>query len=211
MAKAGSTSRVEKATEGATADRLIQGAIESLRHDGFAGASARAIANRAGCNQALIFYHFGTVNGLLLAALDETSKQRRRRYSPMIEQASTLGELAAQAEVVLREDLTGGHIKVLAEMIAGASATPGLGPAVAERIRPWIDVVEAALTTVMRPTPLAGLVPPRQAAFAVVALYLGVEMLTELDGETEMAESLLDQVGRFAALVDSFANTGTGQ
>lgn len=205
MAKAGKTSRVDKADERGTTDRLIQGAIESLRHDGFAGASARAIANRAGCNQALIFYHFGTVSGLLLAALDETSRQRRLRYAPMIEQASTLGELAVQAEVVFREDLDGGHIRVLAEMIAGASATPGLGPAVADRIHPWIDLVEATLTAVLKPTPLGAVIPVRQAAFAVVALYLGVEMLSDLDGETGMAESLLTEVGRLAALVDTLS------
>lgn len=208
MAKAGKASRLDKVDERGTADRLIQGAIESLRHDGFAGASARAIANRAGCNQALIFYHFGTVSALLLAALDETSKQRRARYGPMIQEASTLGQLAVQAEVVFREDLTGGHIRVLAEMIAGASATPELGPAVAERIQPWIDMVEATLAAVLGPTPLGGLIPLRQAAFAVVALYLGVEMLSDLDGKTEMAESLLTEVGRLAALVDTLTDAG---
>lgn len=33
---------------------------------GFARASARAIAGRAGCNQALVFYYFESVTNLLL-------------------------------------------------------------------------------------------------------------------------------------------------
>jgi AcrR family transcriptional regulator len=211
MAKAGKPSRIDKPENAATADRLVQAAIESLRQDGFAGASARAIANRAGCNQALIFYHFGTVTGLLLAALDETSRQRRERYGPMIEHASSLGELASHAVAVFREDLAGGHVKVLAEMIAGASSTPGLGPAVVERVNPWIDLVEQALEAVLRPTPLAGLVPRREAAFAIVALYLGVEMLSDLEGDTGTAESLLEVAARVAGLVDGLGDGGTAR
>jgi AcrR family transcriptional regulator len=54
----------------ATRAALIAGAIQTLREAGFAGASARQIARRAGCNQALIFYHFGSVPDLLIAALE---------------------------------------------------------------------------------------------------------------------------------------------
>jgi AcrR family transcriptional regulator len=43
---------------------------------GFAGASAREIARRADCNQALVFYHFGSVTELLLAGLDDVSTRR---------------------------------------------------------------------------------------------------------------------------------------
>ena len=48
---------------------LVAAAIDTLRESGFAAASARRIAQRAGCNQALVFYHFGTVNDLLMAPL----------------------------------------------------------------------------------------------------------------------------------------------
>ena len=46
---------------------LIAAAIDTLRESGFAAASARRIAAKAGCNQALIFYHFGSVPDLLVA------------------------------------------------------------------------------------------------------------------------------------------------
>ena len=59
-----------------TRDALIEAAIAVLRESGFASASARRIAQRAGCNQALVFYHFGTVNDLLVAALEEVSARR---------------------------------------------------------------------------------------------------------------------------------------
>ena len=58
--------RQEQSTE--TRAALVAGAIEALREVGFAGASAREIAGRADCNQGLVFYHFGSVTELLLAA-----------------------------------------------------------------------------------------------------------------------------------------------
>ncbi|EWM11480.1 LOW QUALITY PROTEIN: TetR-family transcriptional regulator, partial [Kutzneria sp. 744] len=51
-----------------TRQRLIDGAIETIRQHGIAGTSARTIAATAGVNQALVFYHFGSVNDLLKAA-----------------------------------------------------------------------------------------------------------------------------------------------
>jgi hypothetical protein len=75
----------------------------------------------------------------------------------------------------------------------------------------WASRVEngderGTLTAVLESTPVAGLIPARTAAFAVVALYLGVEMLSDLDGDTQKAESLLTEVGCLATLVDSLTN-----
>jgi AcrR family transcriptional regulator len=53
-----------------TRRRLIDAAIEALKSEGYAGAGARATAERAGSDQGLIFDHFGSVANLLLAALD---------------------------------------------------------------------------------------------------------------------------------------------
>src|ERR1700681_1486353 len=69
---------------------LVAGAIDALRQEGFSGASARTIAARAGCNQGLVFYHFGSVTNLLLAALDEVSALRLTRYQGVVDEAQTL-------------------------------------------------------------------------------------------------------------------------
>lgn len=204
MAKPGSPSRIDKrAEEAATGTRreLVDAAIGTLREQGFAGTSARAIARRAGCNQALVFYHFGSVANLLLAALDETSRVRMERYREAVTGASGPGELAAVAADIYREDLEAGHLAVLAEMIAGASSVPGLGAEVAARIAPWIDFTEEAVGRVLSGTAVAALVPGRDLAYGIVALYLGVELLANLDGEREAADSLFATAGRLSALL----------
>src|ERR1700690_3507206 len=72
---------------------LVGAALEALREEGFSGASAREIARRAGCNQGLVFYHFGSVTNLLLAALDEVSALRLARYQGAVEEAHGLLDL----------------------------------------------------------------------------------------------------------------------
>ena len=202
MAKAGRASRPGQAATSTNATRqaLVDAAIESLRFDGFAGASARAIAARAGSNQSLVFYHFGSVAELLLAALDEVSARRLRRYTAAVAGIDAPARLVAAATEIFREDLDEGYVTVLVEMIAGAASSPELGKQVAKRIAPWREFAQSTIEATISATPLASLVPVGDAAYAVVALYLGMEMLSHLDGDRTPALSLFDQAARFAAV-----------
>src|SRR2546428_13587782 len=63
-----------------TKERIVVAALETLKEEGLAGTSARAIARRGNFNQALIFYHFGTLNHLPLPALNRTNPERMAPY-----------------------------------------------------------------------------------------------------------------------------------
>jgi AcrR family transcriptional regulator len=121
------------ARSGTASQALVDAAIDSLREVGFAGASARAIAHRAGSTQSQVFYHFGSVVDLLLAALDEVSARRLKAYQPLVETATSPNELLQTARTVILSDLDSGDLKVLVEMVAGAQTVPGLGAQVAQR------------------------------------------------------------------------------
>src|SRR5665647_3984002 len=114
-----------QARSGETRQGLVKAAIEALRDVGFAGAGARAIAHRAGSTQSEVFYHFGSVVDLLLAALDEVSARRMKVYEPLLESATNPMELLQTARTVILSDLESGDLKVLVEMVAGAQTVPG--------------------------------------------------------------------------------------
>ncbi|MFJ9898236.1 TetR/AcrR family transcriptional regulator [Streptomyces sp. NPDC091280] len=207
MAKAGP--RSDGGSRGArgsaeTRAALVAGAVTALREKGYAGASAREIARNAGCNQSLVFYHFGTVVDLLLAALDHVSDERSLRYREAVERSGSLGELIHTARTVFDEDLDKGYVTVLVEMIAGAQSTPGLGAEVAARIGPWRDFTTDVAQDVLSASPLALLLPAREVAHTVVALYLGLEMLASLDGDRDSALALFDRAGLLAVLADAY-------
>jgi AcrR family transcriptional regulator len=195
-----SRGRNERSSE--TRAALVSAAIEALGDVGFAGASAREIAGRAGCNQALVFYHFGSVTELLLAALDDVSARRLAAYADMLESAGTLTDLIVSARAIFSEDLDAGHVAVLVEMITGAQSTPGLGEQVATRLAPWRDFAESAVRKAVTGSPVAMLLPAKELAHGVVAGFLGLELLATLDGDRAAALALFDRARLIAGLLD---------
>jgi AcrR family transcriptional regulator len=210
MAKAGSPSKVmaKGADRSAETRRLLIGAaVETLKDVGYAGASARAIAERAGSTQGLIFYHFGSVANLLLAALDAVSAERMAQYSAALARIDSAESLVDAASAIFSEDLDAGYVTVLVEMIAGTSSTPGLGPAVADRIGPWTEFARQAIETTLGESPLGGLLPAGDVAYGIVALYLGLEMLSHLNGDRAPSLALFDHARTLAGLLAALGGT----
>jgi AcrR family transcriptional regulator len=187
---------------GDTRAALVNGALATLQEAGFAGASARQIARRAGCNQALIFYHFGSVHDLLIAALEHVSAQRMAAYRTLLDHQGTLTDLADAARVIFTQDLDAGHVTVLAEMISGAQSTPDLGPRVSACLSPWREVTESLARRVIARLPIAPPLPPEHIAHGVMAGILGLELLASLDGDRTRALELFDHARSLASLLD---------
>jgi len=183
--------------------RIAEAALETLNSMGFAGASARAIAHQGGFNQALIFYHFGSVHTVLLAAFDLVSERRMREYGPQIDAAVSAPELARLARRIYDDDIEHGYVTALGEMVAGGVSDPTLGSEVAARVEPWIEMVEDKLDHLLEGSALLSVVAPRDLAFAIVASYFGVDMLSHLQQDRSRADSLLDLTARIADLADT--------
>jgi AcrR family transcriptional regulator len=199
----GPAGRAAQRPAGGTKERIVEAALSTLKTRGFAGASAREIAKAGDFNQALIFYHFGSVQNALLAALDLVSERRMRAYRAPFEQARTLSELAALARDVYREDLENGYVTVLGEMVAGSCSDPTLGRLVVERLEPWLELVDGKVRALVAGSLFESLIPAGDLAFAIIALYLGIDMLSHLDGDRTRPESLLELGTRFAPLAQA--------
>lgn len=199
MAKAGAR---ERTTSGvATRVALVDAARRTLIEEGFARTSARAVAGRAGCSQASVFYHFDGVPDLLLAVLDEISARRMAAYREELLAARTPGQLLRIGRRIADADLGSGDLRVLVEMVAGAPTVPGLKAEVAARIDPWEDLVGEVVARFL-PAPLRSRLRPGAVAHAVVAGFLGLELLRDLRGETAPTDEVLDgleQVGRITS------------
>jgi AcrR family transcriptional regulator len=156
-----------------------------------------------GFNQALIFYHFGSVQNALLAALDLISERRLADYGPAFDAARTASELGRLARAIYDEDLERGYITALGEMVSGGVSDPLLGAEVAARIEPWITMVERKLEQLLAASPLRALASPQDLAFGIVSLYFGVDMLSHMQRDRARAESLLDLATRLAALIET--------
>jgi AcrR family transcriptional regulator len=184
--------------------QIVEAALRTLKTKGFAGASARAIAHEGGFNQALIFYHFGSVRNLLLAVLDLISERRMNEYGPAFADARGPRELATLARSIHADDVERGYVTVLGEMVSGGVADAELGAEVAARIEPWIAMVAGKVEQLLEGSPALLLASPRDLAFGLVAMYFGVDMLSHLHGEQSRAQRLLDLGIRLAGLAEAF-------
>jgi AcrR family transcriptional regulator len=184
-----------------TRQRIIEAALTTLKSEGFAEASSREIARTGGFNPALIFYHFGSLDELLLAALDSTSRARLERYRESIRDADTIEELVGAAAAVYEEDRDSGHMAVVAQMIAASIAKPELAPAMVERMEPWIDLAEDALTKVKERVDTSELVPVRELAYVFVTFYLGVNLLSHLDQDRSRTDALFARLQALAPML----------
>ena len=185
-----------------TRERLIEAVLETLRAEGFTGASARAIAARAGVNPGLIFYYFRSLDELLVAALEESSGARLERFRPAAEQVRSPRELLELLRRVYREDLESGYIRVVSEMVSGSVARPEMGRRVMGLMEPWIAMAEQAIERVLAGSPVAGLVSARELAFAGVTFYLGANLVVHLGADAEAVDGLLSAAERGAAWLE---------
>jgi AcrR family transcriptional regulator len=124
--------------------KLLEAAQEVFAETGVAGASIRAIANRAGCDPALIYYHFGSKEAVFEALLDGF-------FIEFIEALTVLTKSSADDHCSFRlwkltifyaDRLTqnGQGLRCLlrGEAVLGAD---GIRTSLARRIKPMIQVV----------------------------------------------------------------------
>jgi AcrR family transcriptional regulator len=193
-----------------TRARIVEAALQTIREEGVVGTSARAIARAGGFNQALIFYHFGSVQQVLVAAVERISEQRMVRYRERLTSVRTLSELVAVGAQCHREDVAEGNIRVLSQMLAASSASPpaDLEGRMQALFDPWIALVEEAVVRVLAGTPYEGAVPVHDVAMGVVALFMGMELLSQLYETQPSADALFKTMGQLAGLLEGLLAGG---
>lgn len=194
--KPGSSGRGANSAE--TRTRLLDAAIEALVTDGYASASARAIAGRAGCNQAVIYYHFGSVDDLLSQAVNRSGQARLDRYRAAMDGLSDPTAILGTWRELHREDIEIGHIPALVQLLGGVASSETLRTGLRDAVEPTTAFIRETIERVIAASGLEAIVPVDAAADAVFSLYLGVELLTLVDGDTERPEKLLSAGQRFA-------------
>jgi AcrR family transcriptional regulator len=185
-----------------TRDKLLDAAAVALAEDGVAGVSARTVAARAEVNQALVFYHFGSVAGMLDAAVRRSVDLAVASYRDRLSDVTTLAALLSLGRDLHAAEKRAGNVLQMAQVMAGSLRDETLAGAGRYAMDRWSAEVEVVLTRVLPATPLAGLVEPAALARAVAAAFIGLELYDGVDSEGAAAAlASLDAIG---ALVSAF-------
>ncbi|MFI8929649.1 TetR/AcrR family transcriptional regulator [Streptomyces sp. NPDC053474] len=192
-----------------TREKLLEGALRTLTEQGIAKTSARSVAAAAGVNQALVFYHFGSVDELLSEACRYGTEQRVARYRDALAAISTLGELLEFGRRMHEEERAAGAVAVLGQLLAGAQTQPRLAAATAAGLSLWIEEVEQVLTRVLGASPLGEFVDTVGLARAVASSFVGLELYEGVDPQgAERALDALEGLGELVAVVEGLGVVG---
>ncbi|MGW6403304.1 TetR/AcrR family transcriptional regulator [Streptomyces sp. NPDC055134] len=194
------------ASGGATRLKLLEGTLRTLVEQGIAKTSARSIATTAGVNQALIFYHFGSVDELLAAACAHGAEQRVSRYRERLAALDSLTELLTFARAMHAEERAAGQVAVLGQLLAAGQTAPALAAATSAGLALWIGELETVLTRLLAATPLAAFADPAGLARAAAASFVGIELYEGVDPEG--ASRALDSLEQLAVLAQALEGFG---
>lgn len=184
--------------------RLIDAAVRVLARDGFAHASARAIAQEAGTVNGSIFYYFGSMDGLLAA----TTKVLAERAIARI-RAGLGGEMAhvewpTRLSAVMRAEAEGDDGRAVMELFVGARTSPALAAEVRAAIDGAIEYATAEMQAVLGESPITQLIPVPLIAELAAAAFLGIEVLAQNGREMD-----LDRLAATLAAGVQFLTAGT--
>jgi AcrR family transcriptional regulator len=191
-----------------TKARILTATIDTLKEEGLLGLTARGIARRGDFNQALIYYHFGSITEAVLAGVGRMSEDRIDRYRDRLEGMRTLTEIAEVAAALHHEDVEAGNMTVLTQVLAASAADPELRAGLFERFGPWNRLVEEAVQRVLDDTPFAGVISVQDVAFAASSLFIGIELYAYLDPDPAREQSLFTTITGIARLVDMLLQSG---
>ncbi|MFE5211857.1 TetR/AcrR family transcriptional regulator [Streptomyces sp. NPDC056600] len=184
-----------------TRTRLLEGTLHTLAEHGIAKVSARSVAAAAGVNQALVFYHFGSMDELLAAACRHGAEERVARYRERLAEVTSLSGLLALGREIHDTERASGHVALIGQMLAGAQTHARLGPATAAGLDMWITEIERVLRRVLAATPFGEFADPEGLARAIAASFVGLELYEGADPEG--ATRALDALERLADLVSA--------
>ncbi|MGD9754958.1 MAG: TetR/AcrR family transcriptional regulator [Acidimicrobiia bacterium] len=201
MAKAGPRRSTEPAAD--IKARLIEATVTVLARDGFAHASARAIATEAGGVNGLIFYHFGSMDGLLAATARAITDRGLERLREGLGGDRAHLEWPDRLAEVIRREAVGPDGLAVMELLVGSRTSPVLAAEVRDAIGRAMDFAQEQLERVVGGSAVAQVLPLPLLADLAAAAFLGLEVLTQNGRQIDL-DALADTIAGLVRLVTAF-------
>lgn len=139
------TNLAEKRAAHPSAVALMDAMDRLLGEIGYAAISSRKITELAGLAHGSIRYHFGSIQGLLVATLGRSNEDRYRRQAELYHSDAPTSEIWRRAtREYLEDDLDSGWSQRLVEALMIGIRDPEAGRALASVTEPWRILIEDA-------------------------------------------------------------------
>jgi AcrR family transcriptional regulator len=181
----------------ATKAQILEAARQILGEHGFAAATNRAVAERAGIRLSLVHYHFGGKRGLLAAVLERENERLLARQRALYAGPEPLAEKWRTACAYLAQDLRSGYVRILWELWAAGLADEDLAAGWRSAMGGWRRLVESVFASWAQELDIELPLSPRALATLVSNLFEGIEieLLAGVPTEDAPHAEVLDAIG----------------
>jgi AcrR family transcriptional regulator len=184
---------------------LLDAAERLLIDEGHAGITTRKVAAEAGVNHGLVHYYFGSIEELLVQAMERYTERLLDRQRALYAAEIPFMEKWRTAMRFIEEDLEAGYPKIWAELHAVAWNRPQVKRRIAQVQLQWREIFGEALAKAkgeldLRRTPFSA-----DAFVALVATFNAGLLLERLVGVDQGHRELLEAMD---AWLSSLATDG---
>ncbi|NOY54559.1 MAG: TetR/AcrR family transcriptional regulator [Actinobacteria bacterium] len=176
-------------------DRILRAAGELIAEVGWANVTTRLISKRAGVNNALIHYYFGTKDDLLLEAASAVFAAEIEGSLAVIEEAESFAEVLEGVFTWLRTvDVHSPLMVISMEAIHQAVRDERVGAWIRGVWGEYFDVLAGAVAAGQERGEIPSYVDPNGFAVMLGALIDGLSLyrLVELDFDIEKTAGVID-------------------
>lgn len=173
---------------------LLDAAEALLVEVGHANVTVRAVAERAGVNQGLVHYYFGSMEELLLQTLERFTDRLLERQRALYAGPKPFSEKWRTAMAYLTDDLESGYQKIWLELQAMAWNHEGMRARVAQVLYAWVGVLRPAFEQGLAELGVDEDRMPADVAVALVATFNQGLILEQLSGADSGHRRLLEWI-----------------
>ncbi len=183
-----------------TRTALMDAAVRLTATQGVKALTARGIAGEAGANQALVYYHFDGVPGLLREAYARATRALVQSCADDLARATSFADLHRIGTALAERSTADGSAVILSQLIASAHVDPQMAQSVAQNLDVWHREIGAALARIMSSHRLAEALDLEAATRTLSTAFIGMITVGALPGAP--AGDPMRGLGRLSRLLD---------
>ena len=145
--------------------------------------TARGIATEAGVNQALVYYHFDGVDGLLQVAYERATLAMIADYTADLASVRSFEELYQVGAAMAEKARVDGSAAVLSAIIAAAHTHDAMAQMLHDNMARWNAAVASAISHILHLRKLDGAMDVEALTASLTASTIGMMTLGSVPGQ----------------------------
>jgi AcrR family transcriptional regulator len=167
----------------ATRRHILETAAKHFGEKGYAGTSVNDVIKEAGVTKGGFYFHFPSKEALALAVLRHKQEQWAGRVvAATMRHSAAVDQLRAMVDALTDLHEQDPSARSIGRLCMELAENPELVPALAPQFTTWIDLTASLFAKAQQEGTFRSDLDARAAGESAVAAYVGLEMMTNVDG-----------------------------